>query len=291
MTELITENSGFESKMVFQKELGIMTDVMHPDYNKLLELLKSRKSVRRLKPDPIPEGHVEKIVEAGRWAMSGANSQPWEFIIVRDQEMKEALETAFKEVNMDYIFWMEQQRIRELRHPSFILSGDPHKQLDYIKSRCEWADAPALIIVLGDGRRQWGTVMGGHTFGRDQSHFTDGLANCCTLMHLAASTLGLGTQWVTIHIQEAFKKILNVPDVLTLYLIIPVGYPASSPKEGVRRELKDMIHYDKYDSCKFMSNEEILTYLAELRGYTKEIYRKSYFPVSNSSAKNNNSEV
>jgi nitroreductase len=246
------------------------------DYPLLLDLVKNRSSVRRLKSDPIPDGYVEKIVEAGRWAMSGANSQPWEFIVVRDPETKLAIQEAYKQVNIDFIYWMEQQRIPELRHPSFHLEGNPYEQLEHVKSRSQWADSPELIVVIGDGRRQWGTVMGGHTFGLDQSHLTDGLANCCQIMHLAAASLGLGTQWITIHIQEPYKRILNIPDTYKVYLIIPVGWPAGISKKGVRRELSDMVHYDKYDESKYISNEGILDYLAGLRGKTLEKYRKSY---------------
>jgi hypothetical protein len=68
----------------------------------------------------------------------------------------------------------------------------------------------------GSGQRQWATVMGGHTFGRHQSHFTDGLAITCTLIHLAAAAMGLGTQWVTIHIEDGFKRILNIPDEMRI---------------------------------------------------------------------------
>ena len=260
-----------------EKGLLAMADIDNREYDLLLDLLMNRSSVRKLKPDPIPDGYPEKIVDAARWAMSGANAQPWEFIIVRDPKIKKELQQAYLDINMDYIFWMEQQRINELRHPSFILQDDltPHEQLKQIQSRSQWADAPALIIVLGDGRRQWGTVVGGHTFGRDQSHLTDGLANCSTLIHLAASSLGLGTQWVTIHIQDPFKRILNVPDFLTFYLIVPVGYPAAAPKKGVRRELSEMVHYDTYDASKYMNNEEIIHYLAGLRGKTLEKYMRS----------------
>jgi hypothetical protein len=144
------------------------------------------------------------------------------------------------------------------------------------RSTTGWSEAPALIVVLGDGRRQWGTVQGAHTFGRYQSHLSDGLANTCTLIHLAAATLGLGTQWVTIHIQEPFKRILGVPDLLTLYLIIPVGYPAVEPMTGVRRNLDEIVHHDHYEMSKYMTNKQAIEYLYDLRGKTIGKYRKSY---------------
>src|SRR4030042_1181289 len=137
---------------------------MTPQYEMLIELLHRRMSVRRLKSDPLPEGTVEKILEAGRWAMSGANGQPWEYIVVTDPALKQKLFDHYKEeLNIDYNFWMEQIRIPELRHPAFQLAGDTEEQIRQLKSRPGWAKAPVLIVVLGDGRRQWATVMGGPT--------------------------------------------------------------------------------------------------------------------------------
>jgi 5,6-dimethylbenzimidazole synthase len=253
-----------------------MTEVVQatPDYQLLLDIISRRASIRRLKPDPIPDEYVELVIEAGHWAMSGANSQPWEYIVVKDPATKQALFRAFSEINADFIYWMEQQRVPELRHPAYQMTAEDAVQRARLGRG--WADAPALIVVLGDGRRQWGTVQGAMTFGREQSHLTDGLANTCTLMHLAAASLGLGTQWVTIHIQEPFKRILGVPDLLMLYLIIPLGYPAVEPIRGVRRPVSEIVHHDHYDMSKYMTNERILEYLYELRGKTIDKYRRSW---------------
>ena len=76
-------------------------------YDMLLNLVKTRMSVRKFRPDPIPEDTVSKILEVARWAMSGANSQPWEFIVVTDPEIKKQLRDAYSEYNTDFIFWME----------------------------------------------------------------------------------------------------------------------------------------------------------------------------------------
>jgi nitroreductase len=244
------------------------------EYELLLDLVKTRTSVRKLKPDPIPDEAVEKILEVGRWAMSGANAQPWEFVVVKDAETKKRLFRAYMDINNEFIYWMEQQRALKLRHPSFQMTKDE----SVTKSRSEvgWSEAPVLIVLLGDGRRQWATVQGAHTFGRGQTHLTDGLSNASMLMHLAAATLGLGSQHTTIHIEDPFKRILGVPDLLSLVLIMPIGYPAVPSKAGVRRPLADMVHHDTYDMDKYMSNEQILQYLATLRDKTIPVYRNSY---------------
>src|SRR4026208_957014 len=95
---------------------------LNPDtqtYDMLLKLVKTRMSVRKFRPDPIPGDTINKILEVARWAMSGANSQPWEFIVVTEPEIKKQLRDAYSEYNTDYIFWMEQQREYNLRHPSY----------------------------------------------------------------------------------------------------------------------------------------------------------------------------
>ena len=244
------------------------------DYDLLLDLVQRRASIRRLKSDPIPDEAIERVLEVAHWAQSGANSQPWEYVVVKDPSIKQALFRTYVEQNNDFIYWMEQQRAPELRHPSFQMTADEAVQRQ--RTQKGWSEAPALIVVLGDGRRQWGTVQGAHTFGRDQSHLTDGLANTCTLIHLAAASLGLGTQWVTIHIQEPFKRILNVPDLLTLYLIIPIGIPAVEPMLGVRRPVEELVHHDQYDMDRYLTNEQAIEYLYQLRGKTIGQYRRSY---------------
>src|SRR5262249_16911429 len=73
------------------------------DDDTLLDLVKSRASVRKLKPDPIPDDYVTQILEVGRWAMSGANGQPWDFIVVKNPDTKKALFRAYIEENNDFI--------------------------------------------------------------------------------------------------------------------------------------------------------------------------------------------
>jgi hypothetical protein len=67
---------------------------------------------------------------------------------------------------------------------------------------------------------------------------------------------------------EPHKRILGVPDLLKLYLIIPIGYPAPARAEGVRRPLLDMVHRERYDMSKYMSNEDVIKYLYSLREVT-----------------------
>lgn len=250
------------------------------EYDDLLAIIQRRMSVRALRPDPVPDAYVNRVLEAGRWAMSGANSQPWEFMVVRDPEVKQGLFEAYRDINSDFIFWMEQMRVAELRHPAYQIEGDPKTQWEKARTGMSkgWANAPVMIVILGDGRRQWGTVQGALTFGRHQSHLTDALSNAAMLMHLAAASLGLGSQHVTIHIEEPFKRVLGVPDLVMVHHILPLGFSAIDRRPGVRRPLEEIVHHDRYDMSKYMSNADIIDFLRGLRGKTMSSYHAAPQP-------------
>jgi nitroreductase len=65
--------------------------------NDVLHTIKNRRTIRKFKPDPIDEEKLQMILEAGRWAPSFSNLQPWRFIVIKDQDLKNALDKAAKE--------------------------------------------------------------------------------------------------------------------------------------------------------------------------------------------------
>ena len=62
----------------------------------VLEAIKTRRSIRRYKPDPVPKEALEKILEAGRWAPSASNEQPWEFTTFTDSDVKRQVTKCFR---------------------------------------------------------------------------------------------------------------------------------------------------------------------------------------------------
>jgi hypothetical protein len=76
-------------------------------------------------------------------------------------------------------------------------------------------------------------------------------------------------------IPDPFKRILKVPDILTLHSIIPIGYPVKKLGASFRRKLKDIVHYEAYDPAKYMSDQDITEYIGQLRRYTVRTYARS----------------
>jgi nitroreductase len=65
--------------------------------NEVLRAIKTRRTIRKFKPNPIDNEILQTILEAGRWAPSFSNLQPWRFIVIKDQATKSALDKAARE--------------------------------------------------------------------------------------------------------------------------------------------------------------------------------------------------
>jgi nitroreductase len=237
-----------------------------------LELLHSRRSVRRFKSDAVPAETVEKILEAGRWAMSGANAQPWEFVVVQDEATRAKLAESWFEPHKE-MYAIEQMRLEELRLTP----------LREFAKTAAFKDAPVLIAVVGDRRTYQATVLGGGflvTEGAADAIYLKNMANATHNLNLAASAAGLGAMWISITRvwADAIKRILDIPDMLEIHTMVALGYPAYQPKQASRRPLDDIVHYDKYDKSKYRSGEDIQKFLYGLRKATETPYKQGYVP-------------
>jgi len=227
------------------------------NYESLLELVKKRRSIRRFKSDPIPDEYIDKIIEAARWAPSGANSQPWEFIVVKKQELKDSIVKIVEEGNA-YTYRMELTREPDFRFPTH---RKPPQQPP------SFAAAPVFIILCGDPRTKDAYPLSAN-LDLGESIFTSSMASACLYMHLAASVLGLGSQWVTATAhpfeQCLIKQLLGIPRELEIYDMMAVGYPASEPRPRLVRAKEEMVHYDNYDKAKFRTDEKVKDFILAL---------------------------
>ena len=241
------------------------------DMDSLLELLKKRRSIRRFKTQDVPEEAVSNMLEAARWAMSGANAQPWEFVVVRDRGLRQKIVESWLEPHHE-VYSIEQTRIPDLRLRPL---------RDEFETTPPWQDAPVMIMVLGDKRTYQATVLAAHFLGGEggtDATYLKNMANATQLLHLAAAAQGLGSMWLSVSRAwgEAIKRLLDVPVILDLHTIVPVGYPAYTPKASYRRKAADFTHYDRYDRKKARSAEDIQKFLYGLRGHTEGGYRQGF---------------
>lgn len=238
------------------------------EIEEFITLVKKRRNIRKFKPDPIPEESIEKIIDAARWAQSGANAQSWEFIIVKDRGIIDKIADLYM-AHITQAWHIEKTRIKELRHPAF--RDGPREGPPGFK------DAPVIIMVCGDPRTVQATVLITHFLnneGGPGAHFLKNIANATQILNLAATSCGLNSQWISINaVTEAhLKRLLDVPEEIAIHTMVPIGYAAYEPAAPYRRDLKEIMHFDKYDRSKFRTDEDIYDFIVALRQKTRPAY-------------------
>ena len=177
----------------------------------LIEAIKTRRSIRRYKSNPVKDEDIETILEAARWAPSWANTQSWKFIVVKDPAIK--------------------AKLAETLSP-----GNP--------ATSAVKDAPVVIAAcaeLGKAGCYRGTPV---TEKGDWYMFDAGLA--MQNLVLAAHSLGLGTVHVGALDHKKAAQILGLPEGISLVELSPLGYPAEEAKTPRRKELSEFVFYEKY---------------------------------------------
>jgi 5,6-dimethylbenzimidazole synthase len=216
----------------------------------LRSLVENRRSIRGYDESRnVRDEMIEAILDCARWAPSGGNGQPWEFIIVRNRE------TRYKIADY-YLKQLEQKREMDLAvRGTAKMTGDGFRH------------APVHIVVLGDPRVKESYPIR-TKLEKSESHFITGLANATLLIHLAAASLGLASQYVSDanspYMETMLKVLLKIPEPLRIYHLVPIGYAKSQVAAPPRRALDDMIHHETYDMAKYRDEEAMKKFVGTL---------------------------
>jgi 5,6-dimethylbenzimidazole synthase len=209
----------------------------------LRALVTQRRSIRGYDEGrEISDDTIKTILDIARWAPSGGNGQPWEFIVVRDRT------TRYKIADY-YLKQMEQKREMDLAvRGTAKMTGDGFRH------------APVHIVILGDPRVKESYPIR-TKLEKAESHFITGLANATLLIHLAATSLGLASQYVSDanspYMETMLKVLLKIPEPLRIYHMVPIGFAKAAVAAPPRRELAEMLHYETYDMSKYRSDKQM----------------------------------
>jgi nitroreductase len=232
------------------------------DYEALLEIVQNTRSIRRFKPDPIPDNYIDKIIEVARWAPSGFNQQPWEFVVVKNPELCQKITASFRS------YW-DQSREMETTRESWQQVWNP----EAVGTDSDYSIAPVYILLFGDTRTKEGLPMGVRFDEHRREYiYISSLANAFLYMHMAASTLGLASQWLstvsTPYVHCMVKEWLGIPKELEIYDMMAFGYPAVKPRPKLLREKDKMVHYDYCGPEAFRTAEQVQDFIRKARTWT-----------------------
>lgn len=224
----------------------------------LRELVMRRRSIRGYDEDrEVSEDSVRAILDCARWAPSGGNGQPWEFVIIRDRETRHRIADI-------YLKQLETKREMDMTvRGTAKMTGDGFRR------------APVHIVVLGDPRVEESYPIR-TKLEKAESHFITGLANATLLIHLAAAALGLASQYVSDasspYMETMLKALLRIPEPLRIFHLVPIGYAKGNFVTPPRRELEEIIHYEGYDMNNYRNDaalEQFINRLTLQGGYGK----------------------
>ena len=208
------------------------------DAEKLLEVMATRRSVRVYRSGQITDRQLRLMFEAARLAPSGANSQPWEFIVTRDR-------AKMKKVREIYSNEWKQRKLEDPVHYKGL-------KKDYV------GDVGALILACGDVRTKRVYLTTRQPADREKL-FQANVANAVEHMMLAAASMDFGTVWVSVRkeVEPELRTLFKVPRWLRLLWVVPVGRARAWPRPKPRRQVENFIHWETYDTGKLRSESLI----------------------------------
>lgn len=199
--------------------------------NRLLQLFRSRRSIRFFEKNPIPDDHVKMILEAARWAPSAANAQPWEFIVISDPRVKHSLQNTMSRV-------ASTVRVEYPQFPWHATARDP-KLI---------SQAPVIVAVCADFNRKELRKYDVMPLKFKQEIVLSSIAAAIQNAMLMAAALGIGSVWLSPLFTEEIERLFRIPETLQLVALLPFGYPARRNLAGPRRRrLNTMVHYNRFN--------------------------------------------
>ena len=177
-----------------------------------MQAIKERRRVRKYLTRPVPEDTLMTVLEAARWAPSWANTQCARFVVVKDAETKAKLAEALRK-------------------------GNPATEAV--------RNAPVVIVACAEMGKS-GFREGQPATDKGDYWFMFDVALAMQNLALAAHSLGLGTVNVGGLNAKKVEDILRVPEGVRVVELTPLGYPDGAAEGTTRKELREIVFYEKY---------------------------------------------
>ena len=208
----------------------------------LFEMMFSTRSMRRLKPDPVPDDVIYKILDAGIRAPSGGNNQHWRFLVVKDSQVKQQVQKVYQKG------WNEVQAMYQNRPaPTHMQEGKFGRLLGAAAHLAEHlAEAPVLIFACLKER-----PMPAHIAAKLSRLSGSSIYPAVQNMLLACRALGLGATLTTVCslYDDELRPILNLPEDISTYALLPVGYPYGKFGPVQRMAVEEVTCLDRWGTA------------------------------------------
>ncbi len=209
----------------------------------LYEAMKTLRAVRRLRPDPIPDEVLRRVLEAATWAPSGGNVQPWRIVVVKDEAKKAGLGALYSKLWRAY---SAGHRVLLKDAPEAVRASSERMigAGDYLADH--FSDTPAVLIhcfnpnglAVTDKNLDRLSVVGGAS-----------IYPAVQNLLLACRNEGLGCVLTTLlcEAEAEVNELLGIPDPWCTAAMVPVGYPVGRGHGPIsRRPVAKMVFEDSW---------------------------------------------
>jgi len=179
----------------------------------MISEIRTRRSIRKYTGQPVSDEHVMQLLESARLAPSGSNTQPWHFIVVRSEAMR--------------------QQLAKIAHNQRWMADAPVHIVCVADVRCRISESEPVSLDETSPLVETKQII------RDMSISVEHIV-------LEAESLGLGTCWIAWFEQKDIRPVLNIPSDKYVLCILTVGYPDEKPAARPRRKLEDIVHYESW---------------------------------------------
>jgi len=196
----------------------------------LLEGIRTTRALRKLRPDPVPMALIRKVCEAGTFAPSGGNRQPWFFIAVTDPERRAFVAERYRKAFALY----SEKALVAAQAPDY-----PDRQRRNLMAAKHLAEhmheVPVQLFVAGFTRR-----------GQEQSQ---ALFPCIQNVLLACRAVGLGASLTTVHrvFGREIDAFLGLPENVPSAALLPMGWPLGRYGRPDRQPVDSRLFVDRFD--------------------------------------------
>lgn len=199
----------------------------------IFEAINTQRAMRRLKPDPVPDDLVWKVLEAAIRAPSGGNRQPWNFLVVRDPEQKRKIAEWYLDS------WNKSYGLIKQAAAASPDTAKTYASAEYLANHL--AEVPVLIIATVNN-------AGVAPVSPPGASIYPAVQN----LMLAARALGLGTCLTTLHrTHEAeVKQLLGIPENVETMALIPLGWPKGKFGAGPRLPVDKVTYWDAWGATR-----------------------------------------
>lgn len=193
---------------------------MNPDRLKmpLGEALFTQRSMRKLRPDPIPDEDIRLILEAAVKAPNGGNHQPGRFLVVTDRQKIREFGELYREA-----WWAKRKDDHGWSGPQDVPPGEKN-YASAMGLADAMKDVPCVVFAL-----------------TEPSGGANSVIPACQNLMLAAHALGIGSLPTTLHatVMDRFRALFAIPKELTFHFCIPLGYPAVKYGPSRRKPIEE----------------------------------------------------